>query len=164
MHMAYRADRGRERDVTKSANYDVPDGGAGGLGLKGPVDRPAPGTLPLRGDLAHIALADRYLVPHYVVPQMFVLAGNGAMLKLTADAAAADVILLAGGSQFEVLDLAGDWYWGCVGPGGPSGYLPVQRACSCGLTVWPSLCSSMGRRALRVWKSASVWRGVPNLH
>ncbi len=49
-------------DVT---TYEVPDGP---LNLAGPVARPAPGTLPLRGDLAHIALAGRHLAAHYVIP------------------------------------------------------------------------------------------------
>jgi hypothetical protein len=35
--------------------YPLPQGQ---LSLAGPVDRPAVGTLPIRGDLAHIALAD----------------------------------------------------------------------------------------------------------
>ncbi|MGB7409330.1 MAG: hypothetical protein WA908_12575 [Pontixanthobacter sp.] len=112
--------------MTEIPEYGVPDGGAGGLGLKGPVVRPEPGTLPLRGDLAHIALADRFLVPHYVVPQMFTIRADGTPLKLTADRDADTVASLSGGSRFEVLDLAGDWYWGCVGPEGPSGYLPKE--------------------------------------
>ena len=107
--------------MTQAADYRIP---TSGLGLKGPIQRPAPGSLPLRGDLAHIALATHYLVPHYVVPQIYTVQADGATLKLTADRAADDVAQLDGSSQFEVLDLAGDWYWGCVGPDGPSGYLP----------------------------------------
>lgn len=100
--------------------YELP---TGDLGLKGPVDRPAPGTLPLRGDLAHIALADRYLVPHYVVPQLFSVT-TATELKLTADGDAETVATLAAGSTFEVLDYVGDWYWGCVSVDGPTGYVP----------------------------------------
>ena len=51
-------------DVT---TYKVPDGP---LRLAGPVVRPKQGTLPLRGDLAHIALAGRYLAAHYVIPKL----------------------------------------------------------------------------------------------
>ena len=46
----------------KAADYAMPEGR---LGLKGPVKKPAPGTLPLRGDLAHIALADTHLAAHF---------------------------------------------------------------------------------------------------
>ncbi|MEO0699606.1 MAG: hypothetical protein AAFY81_07790, partial [Pseudomonadota bacterium] len=27
------------------------------------------------------------------------------------------------GTQVEVLDVAGEWVWGCLGPDGPSGYI-----------------------------------------
>ncbi len=114
----------------EAPEYEVP---RTGLGLKGPVERPAAGTLPLRGDLAHIALADRYLVPHYVVPQSHVVADGGADLRVAAQVEADVSARLEGGSTFEVLDLAGGWYWGCVGPDGPSGYLPeaaLTRAAS----------------------------------
>ncbi|GAA4643209.1 hypothetical protein GCM10023115_11690 [Pontixanthobacter gangjinensis] len=88
--------------------------------------RPQPGSLPLRGDLAHIALADRYLVAHYVVPQMAMIGGNPAELKLAADAASETIASLPAGSTFELLDFAGDWCWGCVGPDGPAGYIPKE--------------------------------------
>ncbi|MGB3738113.1 MAG: hypothetical protein WA948_02045 [Pontixanthobacter sp.] len=103
--------------------YDVP---SGDLGLKGPVERPAPGTLPLRGDLAHIALATRFLVPHYVVPQPYRVKDDGAVMRLTPQQDADIVMRLDGDSLFEVLDLAGGWYWGCVGPEGPSGYIAQE--------------------------------------
>ena len=53
--------------MSEQASYSLPEGI---VGLTGPVDRPAPGTLPLRGDLAHIALAGRYLAAHYVIRKM----------------------------------------------------------------------------------------------
>ena len=37
--------------MSGAKQYTVPEGP---LGLLGPVEKPAPGTLPLRGDLAHI--------------------------------------------------------------------------------------------------------------
>jgi len=104
--------------------YELPEGL---LTLHGPVVRPAPGTLPLRGDLAHIALADRYLVAHYVVPQVYRVGAADALLKLTASDDAETVTTLAAGSSFEVLDHAGAWTWGCVGPEGPSGYVPTAQ-------------------------------------
>lgn len=109
--------------MTKASEYTVP---TDGVGLKGPVARPEPGTVPLRGDLAHIALAQSYLVPHYVVPQIHVIGPDGAELKLAENAESATLAALGPGTIFEVLDLAGDWYWGCTGPEGPSGYLPIS--------------------------------------
>ncbi len=106
--------------VSDTADYPIPQDG---LGLKGPVSRPELGTLPIRGDLAHIALAQRYLVPHYVVPHIYRVGDAGADLKCAPGAESETVTGLAAGSRFEVLDLAGDWYWGCVGPDGPTGYV-----------------------------------------
>ncbi|WP_348631904.1 hypothetical protein [Pontixanthobacter sp. CEM42] len=107
--------------MSKAAQYGLPEGI---LGLKGPMVRPEPGTLPLRGDLAHIALADRYLVPHYVIPQFHTVGSDPVALKLEADAHSDTVTTLDAGSTFEVLDVAGDWCWGCVSADGPSGYVP----------------------------------------
>lgn len=84
---------------------------------------PKPGTLPVRGDLAHIAMANRYLVPHYVVPHLHTVAPGGAQVVLASDAGSEVLAELPAGATFEVLDLAGDWYWGCVGPEGPTGYV-----------------------------------------
>ena len=106
--------------MSSKAQYDLPKGD---LGLKGPVARPKPGTLPLRGDLAHIALADRYLVPHYVVPQIGQIGSAGADLKLTADEGSETLTCLEAGSRFEILDYAGNWCWGCISAEGPSGYI-----------------------------------------
>lgn len=103
-----------------SADYPIPHGQ---LALTGPVTRPAPGTLPIRGDLAHIALADRYLVANYVVPQVRAVAPAGAALLCLPRDGADVVARLDGGARFEALDYAGDWCWGCAGPEGPSGYL-----------------------------------------
>ena len=57
------------------SDYAVPQGV---LGLKGPVERPAPGTLPLRGDLAHMALAGTHLSAHYVIPHIHTVGEAGA--------------------------------------------------------------------------------------
>ena len=94
-------------DVT---TYKVPDGP---LRLAGPVVRPKQGTLPLRGDLAHIALAGRYLAAHYVIPK----------LRNISDV----VTEIAAGTAIEVLDIAGEWAWVCLTPEGPSGYVRIAQ-------------------------------------
>lgn len=111
---------GTVNSVSETQPYSIP---AGKLGLKGPMVWPKPGTLPVRGDLAHIAMADRYLVPHYVVPHVYRSVAAGTEVRLSADPEAPALAQLSDGATFEVLDLAGDWYWGCVGPEGPTGYV-----------------------------------------
>lgn len=106
--------------MSKPADYQLP---TGTIGLKGPVEKPAPGTLPLRGDLAHIALAERYLAAHYVVPLLRRVGGSAVTLKLTPRDDADDGVTLAAGEGVELLDMAGDWAWICRGPQGPSGYV-----------------------------------------
>lgn len=103
-----------------SASYKVP---TGKLGLKGPVAKPAPGTLPLRGDLAHIALAGTHLAAHYVIPgRASVRAASTNMRALARDGS--DVMMqLEKGAVLEVLDMGDQWVWCCLGPEGPSGYV-----------------------------------------
>lgn len=106
--------------------YTVP---SGVLGLKGPVEKPAPGSLPLRGDLAHIALAGTHLAAHYVIPQPRIAGEGGAVLHLAPREDAEVHHQAAAGSTLELLDIAGDWAWVCAGPEGPSGYcLTAQLA------------------------------------
>ncbi|NBC89173.1 MAG: hypothetical protein GVX90_06760 [Alphaproteobacteria bacterium] len=114
----------RADSVTGDAAYAVP---TGVLGLSGPVDTPAPGTLPLRGDLAHIALAGRHLAAHYVIPEIRMLGGAGAGLRLLPREDSDVVHRLPPGARFEVLDRTGEWIWGCLGPEGPSGYCRVSE-------------------------------------
>lgn len=109
--------------MSGSATYPVPDGP---LCLAGPIARPEPGTLPLRGDLAHIALAGTHLAAHYVVPHIRQIGSEGAVLHLASRADSDVVTTLAASSDFELLDVAGEWAWGCVGPNGPSGYIKVD--------------------------------------
>jgi hypothetical protein len=99
--------------------YAVP---AGVLGLKGPVQKPAPGILPLRGDLAHIALAGTHLAAHYVIPQVWVVGEAGAGLRLAPREDSEVFAQLGAASRFELLDVAGVWVWGCPGPAGPAGW------------------------------------------
>lgn len=103
----------------EGTDYTVP---TGVLGLKGPVEKPAPGTLPLRGDLAHIALAGSHLAAHYVIPHVRTVGEQGAGLRLNPRGDADIFTHLAAGSRFELLDVAGEWVWGCPGPQGPSGW------------------------------------------
>jgi hypothetical protein len=108
--------------VSDSGEYTIPQGQ---LSLSGPVTRPATGTLAIRGDLAHIALARRYLCAHYVVPQVRAIGSADAALLCHPRAGSDLVAVLPAGSRFEALDVAGPWTWGCIGPEGPSGYLPT---------------------------------------
>lgn len=95
--------------------------------LSGPVDRPAAGTLPLRGDLAHIALAGRHFVPHYAVPQPRSVLPGGAPLLVQPDSAAEELCTLMEGDSFEVLEVGQDWAWGCLSLHGPVGYVRLDR-------------------------------------
>jgi len=95
--------------------------------LSGPVSRPDPARLPIRGDLAHIAFAGRHFVPHYVVPQPRAVMPGGATVLAAPSDEADEVCALNAGDSFEVLDLAGSWAWGCLGPEGPSGYVHIDR-------------------------------------
>ncbi len=106
--------------VSGASKYQLPKGP---LRLAGPVVQPKPGELPLRGDLAHVALAGTHLAAHYVIPQIRTLADGGADMLLQPREGSEVIMHLAGGTQFEVLDIAGDWAWGCLGPQGPAGYV-----------------------------------------
>lgn len=106
--------------MTTTGAYDLPEGQ---LCLSGPVERPIAGTLPIRGDLAHIALAHRFLVAHYVVPQPRRIGEAGAELLRQPGGGGEPIARLEPGADFEALDYAGDWCWGCCGPEGPTGYL-----------------------------------------
>jgi hypothetical protein len=107
---------GARRDTTE---YAVPEGV---LGLRGPVEKPAPGTLPLRGDLAHMALAGTHLAAHYVIPQVRRTGAGGARLRLLPRGEAEVFATLDAEERFELLDVAGEWVWGCAGPQGPAGW------------------------------------------
>lgn len=106
--------------VSTPADYPMPQGT---VGLKGAVERIAPGTVPLRGDLAHIALAGHFLAAHYVVPMCRSIGTEAVTLKLQPRDDAEDGASFAAGASVELLDQAGDWAWVCSGPEGPSGYL-----------------------------------------
>ena len=104
--------------------YGVP---SGILGLKGPVAKPAPGTLPLRGDLAHIALAETHLAAHYVIPTIANVRADQTNMRAAARDDSDVNVVLENGQTVEVLDIGAEWVWCCLGPSGPSGY--VHTAC-----------------------------------
>jgi hypothetical protein len=93
--------------------------------LSGPGVTAEAGHLPVRGDLAHIKLAGRYFVPHYVVPMPRKVSGDAVILRKSANETAEGVETLAGGTVFNVLDMSGSWAWGQVGEDGFVGYLPL---------------------------------------
>lgn len=111
------------RESSDTIKYTVPEGG---LGLKGPVRKPAPGTLPLRGDLAHIALAGVHLAAHYVIPHFGKVGPNGVDVMENTRDDSPTITHFEAGTQIEVLDVAGEWVWGCLGPDGPSGYMKAS--------------------------------------
>ena len=126
------ADHGRhnsagERRLSQTDETSPPTPMQGPFTLEGPVTRPDPRAVPLRGDLAHIGLAGRYFVPHYAVPQPRAVMPGGAALKAEPHAEAEELCRLAEGDSFEVLDVTGAWVWGCVSLSGPVGYVHKDR-------------------------------------
>lgn len=109
--------------ASDASQYSVP---GGKIGLKGPVARPAPGTLPLRGDLAHIALAGTHLAAHYVIPKVQTVGADGADVRESNRDDSPVTTRFEAGTRVEILDIAGQWAWGCLGPEGPSGYIKVR--------------------------------------
>jgi hypothetical protein len=95
----------------------------GELSLSGPSERGDRTHLPVRGDLAHIRLAGRYFVPHYVVPMSHRVKLSGAALSATGKNCTQILAMLEGGTVFEVMDLTGGWAWGQVGADGLVGYV-----------------------------------------
>lgn len=108
--------------MSQAAPYELPDGI---VGLTGAVERPEPGTLPLRADLAHIALAQRFLAVHYVIPQIRTVGPQDTPLMLAPRADSEVLQTLRAGTAIEALDCSAGWCWVCRGPEGPSGYVPV---------------------------------------
>lgn len=96
------------------------------LRLSGPSEKLDAPHWPVRGDLAHIRLAGRVFVPHYAVPMERRVVAGGANL-LTQNRSDGELReALAGGTLFNVLDMAGGWAWGQVGEDGFVGYLPLD--------------------------------------
>ena len=99
----------------------------GPFALTGPVERPSERSVPLRGDLAHIGLAGRYFVPHYAVPQPRAVLPGGAPLLAAPHDGAEELCVLLEGDSFELLDITGQWAWGCLSLHGPVGYVHKDR-------------------------------------
>ena len=95
--------------------------------LTGPQPKAESGSTPLRGDLAHIALAGRYFVPHYAVPQPRSVMPGGAPLLSGTVLGAEEICTLMEGDSFEVLEVSGGWAWGCLSLEGPVGYIRIDR-------------------------------------
>jgi len=91
--------------------------------LSGPSERRDASCLPLRGDLAHIALAGRYFVPNYVIPMQRMIGDMGANLRAEPSEESEIVRDLSPGQRFDLLDTTGEWAWGCCGLEGPVGYV-----------------------------------------
>jgi hypothetical protein len=95
--------------------------------LAGPSVKLDAAHLPVRGDLAHIRLAGKVFVPHYVVPMAHTVNGQGARLMSSGRADGELVAELPTGTLFNVLDIAGTpanaWAWGQVGEDGAVGYV-----------------------------------------
>ena len=99
----------------------------GPFSLSGPVARPEDNGTPVRGDLAHIALAGRYFVPHYAVPQPRAVMPGGARMLSSPREDADELCTLMEGDSFEVLDITGRWAWGCLSLHGPVGYVRLGQ-------------------------------------
>jgi len=99
--------------------------------LGGPMKIADPARTPVRGDLADIALAGRYFVPHYAVPLERRVTSGGAQLLGASRADAQVLAALEANTDFAVLDVAGGWAWGQCGPCGEQtglvGYIALDR-------------------------------------
>lgn len=98
----------------------------GPLALSRPSEKLDAAHWPVRGDLAHIRLAGRCFVPHYAVPMPHTVIATGTTLRKTGNPDGEAMDELAGGTLFNVLDIAGGWAWGQVGEDGLVGYLPMD--------------------------------------
>ncbi|MFM5916133.1 MAG: SH3 domain-containing protein [Novosphingobium sp.] len=98
----------------------------GQLSLSGPSEKLDAPHWPVRGDLAHVRLAGKVFVPHYVVPMPRSVVPCGAKLFAAGSKDAEVRDTLGGGALFYVLDIAGGWAWGQVGEDGFVGYLPLE--------------------------------------
>lgn len=111
------------RGLNDFADITVP---GASFALAGPSGTLRDDCLPVRGDLAHIRLAGKVFVPHYVVPMAHVLGGAGAVLRRAGKADGEVMANLPAGTVFNLLDTSGGWAWGQVGDDGVVGYLPVE--------------------------------------
>ena len=119
------------RSLKKSAFFPAVGAAqpSGRYALTGPAHVLDAARWPVRGDLAHMALAGRCFVPHYVVPMAYVLVAPAPLRAAPRDSG--DVrAMLAVGARFDVMDIVGGWAWGLEAQadgalGGLVGYVPV---------------------------------------
>jgi hypothetical protein len=104
-----------------------PSRSPGTFALTGPLDRSGAERLPVRGDLAHVALAGRFFVPHYAMPQPRAVMPGGAALHAAPDSRSPVLCHVLEGESFELLDITGEWAWGCLSLDGPTGYVHADR-------------------------------------
>lgn len=104
-----------------------PDVPQGLLALTGPSVQAEEGHLPVRGDLAHIKLAGRYFVPHYVVPLQRMAGDMGATIHADPSDDSDIIDGLAPGQRFDLLDSTSEWAWGCLSLEGPVGYVRIEE-------------------------------------
>jgi len=116
------------KDVSEVSTTTTGETGClGPFALSGPVAKPDPRRVPVHGDLAHIGLAGRYFVPHYVVPQPKVVGDCGANLRAAPSDDAEIIHDLSPLRPFELLDVERGWAWGCRGLDGPVGYVRIEE-------------------------------------
>lgn len=112
-----------------SSDFDAIIAPGVSFALAGPSAKLDSALLPVRGDLAHIRLAGKVFVPHYVVPMPHLVNGCGASVHAAGKADADVVAQLPTGTLFNVLDVTGigaaAWAWGQVGEDGAVGYVPL---------------------------------------
>jgi len=125
--LLYKRPASHARGVSEGLNdfADITTPGVS-FALSGPSLRADSEHLPVRGDLAHIRLAGKVFVPHYVVPMPFVVNGSGADLRTAGKADAELMETLPTGALFYLLDTSGGWAWGQVGEDGLVGYVPFD--------------------------------------
>lgn len=95
--------------------------------LSGPSVKLDPVHLPVRGDLAHIRLAGKVFVPHYVIPMPHRVDGAPAPVRKAGKPEAEVLAELPAGALFEVLDVTGGWAWGQASGCGVVGYVPIDQ-------------------------------------
>lgn len=119
---------GDQTELTAATDLDLIEQPLAGreLALTVPSVKLDPLHRPVRGDLAHIALAGKVFVPHYAVPMPHAVNAGGATLRLAGRADGEAICELAVGETFNVLDMAGGWAWGQQGDDGFVGYVPLD--------------------------------------
>jgi cell wall-associated NlpC family hydrolase len=77
----------------------------------------------VRGDLADVALADRWFAPHYAAPVMRTVVTERVAIREKPSADATMVSELLKGEGFALLDMSGGWAWGYCAHDHYVGYL-----------------------------------------